>query len=289
VPRLLKWHAHNKRSFVWRSLRRKPYVVLVSEYMLQQTGVKHIEKRLPIFLKQFPTVKALAAAPQSKVLLAWQGLGYNRRALYLHKAAMALAEMKSFPNTLEALTALPGVGRYTASAVLCFSMKQDVAVVDVNIERVLSRIVKRMKSADSVLPMQMVIKIDEEVLPKGRSSEWHEALMDLGSTICTKRSPKCADCPLNTVCKSAFRISNTATARKAETTYFGAPMRIWRGRVLKLIASKPATIRSLHVVLSKQFEINDTTLTPLIDNICHKLITEGLITKSKHGTLSLAD
>lgn len=258
--------------------------------MLQQTGVRHIEKRLPLFLKQFPTVKALAAAPQSEVLRAWQGLGYNRRALYLHKAAKSIAKMRSFPDTLETLTTLPGVGRYTASAVLCFAMKQDVPVVDVNIERVLSRIVKRMARADQVLPMQTVYNLDEVILPKGKSSEWHEALMDLGSTICTKRSPKCSECPLNTVCKSAFEITATSSSlRKAEATFFGAPMRIWRGRVLKQIAATPVSIRAIVSALKKQYNVSDTTFKNLVSNISTKLTAEGLVTRSTHGTLTLAD
>jgi A/G-specific adenine glycosylase len=258
--------------------------------MLQQTGVKHIEKRLPIFLKQFPTVKALAAAPQSEVLRVWQGLGYNRRAIYLHKAAKALAAMKSFPKTIEELQALPGVGRYTASAVLCFAMKQDVPVVDVNIERVLSRLVKPMKRTDEVLPMQTVFELDAMILPMGRSSEWHEALMDLGSTICTKRAPKCTECPLRTPCPSSKSLGQgTPKAKRIENKLFGEPRRIWRGRILKMIAAKPSTTRSITAALQKQHSVSDNTFSELVESIIQHLLTEGFIKRSRHGTLSLAD
>ena len=197
VPILLGWHSNNKRSFIWRGLRRSPYVVLVSEFMLQQTGAKQVEKKLPKFLRQFPSIKKLASASRPDVLRAWQGLGYNRRALNLHNAAKVIATMRRFPKTIEELQLLPGVGRYTANAILAFTHNADVPVVDVNIERILSRWWKPMKHSNEKLPMRDIYKLDAAILPKGKSSAWHEALMDLGSTICTKKNPKCRSVPSN--------------------------------------------------------------------------------------------
>ncbi|HYE75449.1 MAG TPA: A/G-specific adenine glycosylase, partial [Blastocatellia bacterium] len=140
---------------------------MVSEFMLQQTQAAMIEKHLPRFLKLFPTLKSLAMASSADVLRAWQGLGYNRRALNLHKAAQALNELRAFPQTQEELIALPGIGRYTSAAILAFAFNKDIAVVDVNIERVLSRIWKRMTTHAAVLPMKKIELLDATILPSG--------------------------------------------------------------------------------------------------------------------------
>jgi adenine-specific DNA glycosylase len=114
--------------------------------------------------------------------------------------------------------------------------------------------------------------------------------MDLGSSICTKRAPKCGDCPLNQHCKSAFRVARPSRPRSSnERQFFGAPQRIWRGRVLKEIAAKPTAVRTIVARLAKQYQIKEANFETLIETICQKLIAEGLVTKSKHGTLRLAD
>ena len=211
--------------------------------MLQQTGVKQVEKKLPEFLRQFPSIKKLASASRSDVLRAWQGLGYNRRALNLHNAAKAIAAMRKFPKTLEELQTLPGVGLYTASAILAFVHNADVPVVDVNIERVLSRWWKPMNHSNEKLPMRDIYQLDAAILPKGKSPAWHEALMDLGSTICTKKAPKCAECPVQTCCRSAGKMSLYAPVNpiSQEPRYFGEPRRIWRGRILQSYFPKRIT------------------------------------------------
>jgi A/G-specific adenine glycosylase len=286
---LMSWLSENRRPLIWRGKRPSPYVVLVSEFMLQQTAAQQVDKKLPGFLEQFPTVHALAAATRPEILRAWHGLGYNRRALNLHAAAQSLVQDYSgtFPKDYSALRALPGVGDYTANAILSFAFRLDVPVVDVNIERVLSRLWKPMKTQDEKLPMRDVRELDLAVLPKGESHRWHEALMDFGATICTKRNPKCAGCPLRPLCPSAKYLikSETAKRRSTEPQYFGAPRRIWRGRTLKAISTlEPVSIRSL----VRQFDIDDTGFADFIADIVSRLEAEGFITK-KRGVICLAE
>lgn len=279
---LLDWYEHNEREFIWRRMRINPYIVMVSEFMLQQTQAGMIDKHLPRFLKLFPNVKKLAAASSSDVLRAWQGLGYNRRALNLHKAAQAIATMKHFPETQEELIALPGIGRYTSAAILAFAFNKDIAVVDVNIERVLSRIWKKMSTHDQVIAMPEIESLDLAILPKGQSSTWHQALMDHGSQICTKRNPKCAECPVLDHCSSGKyfirnpEIAKPAKARSKEALYHGEPRRIWRGRVLKAIVEKGPITKA--GILKQVKAGNDVP----VDVILSALVDEGFVTKLRN-------
>lgn len=170
---LAAWYAENGRDLPWRKTR-DPYAILVSEVMLQQTQVARVVTRWGAWLERWPTVEALAAAPLSDVLREWQGLGYNRRALNLHRAACRIAA-EGWPDDL---TELPGIGRYTADAVACFAFGHDVLPVDVNIKRVLERSQLQFGSADT------------------------QALMDLGATVCLARIPRCDACPLAGGCPS---------------------------------------------------------------------------------------
>jgi A/G-specific adenine glycosylase len=281
VNELFAWYAENQRDFIWRRMRIDPYVVMVSEFMLQQTQAGMIDKHLPRFLKLFPNVRKLAAASSSDVLRAWQGLGYNRRALNLHRAAQELAKMKRFPETQQDLMALPGIGRYTSAAILAFAYNKDVPVVDVNIERVLSRIWKKMTTHDAVLPMDEIESLDAAILPSGRSSEWHQALMDHGSSICVKRNPKCIECPALEQCASGKyfirnpEISRPAKMKSRQRLFHGHPRRIWRGRVLKAIVENgPITAAAI----KKQLKLHDEV--PLAA-ILEALVTEGFVQRHR--------
>lgn len=285
IADLLDWYEHNERDFIWRRMRINPYVVMVSEFMLQQTQAGMIDKHLPRFLKLFPNAKNLAAASSADVLRAWQGLGYNRRALNLHKAAQALAAMRRFPETQEELMKLPGVGRYTSAAILAFAFNKDIAVVDVNIERVLSRIWKRMATHDQVIAMSEVEALDAAILPTGHSSAWHQALMDHGSQICTKRDPKCQACPVLDHCASGkhfIRNPEVARASKAvslETRYHGHPRRIWRGRILKAIVDKgPITKAAIIKHIKAGCDVP-------VDMILEALESEGFVQKHRNSYL----
>ncbi|MEO8289803.1 MAG: A/G-specific adenine glycosylase [Gaiellaceae bacterium] len=174
--RLLEWYAASGRDLPWRRTR-DPYAILVSEVMLQQTQVERVVPRYLAWLERWPTVEALAVAPRSEVIREWQGLGYNRRAVSLHRAAERIAAV-GWPGDL---TELPGVGRYTADAVERFALEGDVLPVDTNVRRVLER------TAGEFGPVSA------------------HALMDLGATLCLARIPRCGSCPLAEGCPSRGR------------------------------------------------------------------------------------
>jgi A/G-specific adenine glycosylase len=173
---LLAWFSRSARPLPWRETR-DPYAILVSEVMLQQTQVDRVVSRWERWLDRWPTVEALAAATPAAVITEWQGLGYNRRALNLHRAAQQVA-VHGWPDDL---TELPGVGRYTADAVACFAFGCDVLPTDVNVRRVLDRTGAAFTSAAA------------------------QALMDLGATVCLARIPRCEICPLAAGCRSRGR------------------------------------------------------------------------------------
>lgn len=235
VRLLLTWYKNNRREFIWRAEHPDPYIVLVSETMLQQTQTYRVEQKLPKFLEEYPTINALASASTDTILRSWQGMGYNSRALRLRDCARMIVEKFDgvIPNDYDTLRSLPGVGDYTASALLAFAFRKDVPVIDVNIIRVLSRVVFQMSTTIEVIPIQTIREIDKQFIPNGASSEWHQALMDIGALFCTARKPNCIECPLNSVCKSAFSMKEVAKSKKAEPSQFGTPLRIWRGRIIE--------------------------------------------------------
>jgi len=194
ADRLLPWFARARRDLPWRKEPRDPYRVWVSEVMLQQTRVEVVVPYYRRFLRRFPTLRALARAPLDDVLALWSGLGYYARARNLHRAAQACAG--ALPRTAAELRALPGFGPYTAAAVASLAFGEDVPLVDGNVARVLARLFALDGDARAG-----AWKIAPSLLPPGRSGEFNEALMELGATVCTPRSPRCERCPLREVCR----------------------------------------------------------------------------------------
>jgi A/G-specific adenine glycosylase len=211
-PLLLAWYRTSARDLPWRRTR-DPYAILVSEVMLQQTQVERVVPRYLAWLERWPTVDALASATAADVIRQWQGLGYNRRAVNLHRAAQTVAR-DGWPADL---TTLPGVGPYTAAAVRCFALGEDVLPVDVNVERVLRRTGHRFSSASA------------------------QALMDLGATVCLARIPRCDDCPLASQCPS--RGIRDEPARKQGP--FEGSFRQRRADTLRLVAGTPGALAEL--------------------------------------------
>jgi A/G-specific adenine glycosylase len=209
---LLAWFAEHGRDLPWRRTR-DPYAVLVSEVMLQQTQVVRVGPRYLAWLERWPSVESLAAASTAEVIREWQGLGYNRRALNLHRAARRIAA-EGWPDDL---TELPGVGRYTADAVARFALELPVLPVDTNVRRVLER------SGGEFGP------------------ESAHALMDLGATVCLARVPRCGVCPLAAPCPSRGR--RYEPARKQ--SHFEGSFRQRRARTLRLIAERPRPLTRL--------------------------------------------
>lgn len=202
--RLRQWYFRYGRDLPWRRTT-DAYAILVSEVMLQQTQVERVVDYYQRFLQRFPTVAALALAPIEEVLEAWQGLGYYQRARHLHQAAKQVVERHQgvFPDTFAEVAALPGVGRYTAGAVLCFAFGKRLPVLDTNVQRVLERVFVRRQAARASARQKRLWRLAEEVLPAGTDA-WviNQAMMDLGATICTARQPRCTQCCLRAICQA---------------------------------------------------------------------------------------
>jgi len=192
---LLDWSDATRRDLPWRRTR-DPWEVLVSEAMLQQTQVTRVAPRYLAFLARFPTPAACAAAPVADVVRAWAGLGYNRRAVDLHRLAAVVVERHGgrLPADLGALLALPGVGPYTARAVLAFAFEVDVGVLDTNAARVVARTAGR-----RLAPREAQARADA-LVPPGGGWAWNSAMLDLGATVCTARAPACGRCPVAASC-----------------------------------------------------------------------------------------
>jgi A/G-specific adenine glycosylase len=205
---LLAWYAQHKRELPWRQ-DSDAYRVWVSETMLQQTRVAAVLEHYRIFLEAFPTLEALALAPEERVLALWSGLGYYRRARMLHRASrLVVSELDGvIPRAVEGLRELPGVGRYTASAIASIAFGELSAVVDGNVERVLSRMDGEPRTGAAAW------KRAEELLDRHHPGDWNQAMMELGATICTPRTPQCLICPVRQWC-----LAPGAETQKPKTT-----------------------------------------------------------------------
>ena len=190
---LLAWGLPRLRDLPWRRTR-DPWAVLASEVMLQQTQVARVIPKWQSFLTAYPSPEACAAAPLAEVLRLWHGLGYPRRAANLQAAAAQIAALGSVPSTLDGLLALPGIGPYTARAVLAFAFEIDAAVVDTNVARVCAR------RAGRPLTRREVQAEADAVLPPGQAWAWNQCLLDLGATLCRPGRPFCGDCPIALGC-----------------------------------------------------------------------------------------
>ena len=227
---VLSWYAANKRDLPWRKTT-DVYEILVSEIMLQQTQVDRVIPKYLAFLKQFPTARHLAKAPTADVITAWAGLGYNRRAINLQKAAQQL--VGGIPDDL---TELAGVGPYTANAVRCFALQQDVPVVDTNIRRIFSRAFFAGKGTAEEIDATVA-----QAVPAKRGVAWNNALMDFGSMLCTANSPKCSACPLQKSC-TAFKAGTQDTYFRIAPPQkkFEGSRRQYRGKILQFLRETPA-------------------------------------------------
>jgi A/G-specific adenine glycosylase len=205
---LLDWYAQHKRELPWRK-DTDPYRVWVSEIMLQQTRVAAVLEHYRVFLEAFPTIEALATAPEERVLALWSGLGYYRRARMLHRAAqVVVSELGGvIPSGAESLRKLPGVGRYTASAIASIAFGESVAVVDGNVERVLSRM-DGVPRANAPAWTRA-----QELLDRRHPGDWNQAMMELGAMVCTPQSPQCLVCPVQRWCRAPG--SETGKPREA--------------------------------------------------------------------------
>jgi A/G-specific adenine glycosylase len=198
---LLTWYHQNARRLPWRGIDN-PYATWVSEIMLQQTRVDTVIPYFQKWLTLFPTLEVLASSQEQAVLNAWEGLGYYSRARSLLKAARIVMEQYSgqIPSARTELEKLPGLGRYTAAAIASIAFNRDEVVLDGNVKRVLSRMLNIDMPVDTPAGEKLLWQKAEELLPPGHAGEYNQAVMDLGATICTPRSPLCLRCPVADLC-----------------------------------------------------------------------------------------
>jgi A/G-specific adenine glycosylase len=210
---LLAWYRKAARDLPWRRTR-DPYAVLVSEFMLQQTQVSRVMDYYGPFLHRYPTIRHLARARASQVREAWDGLGYYRRAANLHRLAREVVAEHGgvIPDDPADLRRLPGVGAYTAGAVATFAYERPAAAVDTNVARVLARVFKGRSPAR--VPLRRLTRLAEALQPRRGRTAWafNQSLMELGALVCTARAPKCATCPVRSVCTWVARSGGTSAA-----------------------------------------------------------------------------
>jgi A/G-specific adenine glycosylase len=201
--RLIRWFRRQGRDLAWRRTR-DPYRVLVSEFMLQQTQVSRVEEYFPRFLRRYPTIHHLAAAQPAQVRESWEGLGYYRRAVNLHRLARVVVAKHDgrVPADPAALRDLPGVGRYTAGAVATFAFEQATPAVDTNVGRVIRRAFH--PRASGAAGEQRIWAMGSRLQPRAGNPAWtfNQAIMELGALVCTARVAHCGRCPVRTVCKT---------------------------------------------------------------------------------------
>lgn len=261
---VLSWGLPRLRDLPWRHTR-DPWAILVSEVMLQQTQVARVVPKWHAFLAAYPTAQACATAPLGDVLRLWQGLGYPRRARNLHAAAAAVSELRSFPDTLDGLLALPGVGQYTARAVLAFAFEADAAVVDTNIARIYARGLGRR------LTLAQVQAAADEAVPPADSWSWNQCLMDLGSTVC-RPQPLCSECPVRASCAwhgaGPDPAIGSAGVSRAQSRFEGSERQA-RGRLLKALSTRLVAAADAAEVMAHPAALR------LVDTLC----TEGLVVR----------
>jgi len=200
---IINWYSNHQRDLPWRKTRN-PYFIWVSEVMLQQTQVETVIPYYERFLSRFPTIEALARSSLREILKVWENMGYYSRAQNLYTTAKIISEQYDgqIPNTMEALECLPGVGHYTASAILCFAFGQQVPTVDGNVRRVLCRLYGIKAIMDQTRTRKQLLDIATKLVPKKRPSHFNQGLMDLGAIVCTPRKPSCHLCPLSKNCQA---------------------------------------------------------------------------------------
>jgi len=208
---LLNWYQQEARNLPWRETS-DPYQIWVSEIMLQQTQVKTVLPRYMAWFNQFPNIHSLANAPLDSVLKAWEGLGYYRRARFIHQAAQTIVSEHGgvFPQRFEQIMPLSGIGRSTAGAIASFSFGQSTPVLDGNVKRVL----KRWHGSPEATDKQLWVWAQHAIDTSANPADWNQAMMELGATICAARNSDCSNCPVHQHCISAFQPVDTTTAKK---------------------------------------------------------------------------
>ena len=288
---LLTWYRHNARDLPWRTTN-DPYAILVSEVMLQQTQVARVIPKYHQFLQRFPSFSALEKSPRSEVIRVWAPLGYNVRAVYLHELAQQVVHIYDgqLPREVAELRRLRGLGRYTAAAIASLAYGKDVAVVDTNVRRILTRLFTRNPN----LRENEIWELAQTIAPSGRTASWNQALMDLGATVCLKSRPDCNLCPLKPYCKTAHVLEGNDNNLAGSTTTcvgkrqprFQDSNRYYRGRIVDLLrrakTGQGLTLLELGNILRPDFESEHIAW---LEQVILGLERDGL-TRMNTGTFS---
>ena len=267
---VLAWGVPRLRDLPWRATR-DPWAVLVSEVMLQQTQVGRVIPRWESFLARFPTAPACAAAPLGDVLREWQGLGYPRRARNLHATAQRVTELGAFPQGLAELLELPGIGPYTARAVLAFAFEHDAAVVDTNIARVYARV-----EGERLTPSR-VQRLADDALPLGDAWTWNQCLMDLGAVLCRPRDPGCDDCPVRSRCAWAGDASTPdpaigSSGVSGRQARFDGSDRQARGLLMRALTAGPVARTDVPSVMGRDAIVAERLVADLLaERLCEQV------------------
>jgi A/G-specific adenine glycosylase len=280
---LLSWWEEQRRDLPWRQTR-DPWEVLVCEVMAQQTQVARVAERWRPFLDRFPTPAALAEVPASEAIRWWSGLGYNRRALALHRTACVVVRDCGgrLPAQLDALLSLPGIGPYTARAVLAFAHEADHGIVDTNTARVLARWEGRRLAAKG---MQAAA---DSAVPAGQAWAWNQAMLDLGATVCARRAPRCGVCPVADGCAWA-RQGNAApdpadgsAGMSGGQPRFAGSDRQGRGRLVEALRTGSVASDDLAATMGWPDD------AARAERVAETLIADGLATRAADGGYQLS-
>ncbi len=208
IKNILHWYHHEKRELPWRK-KPEPYRIWISEVMLQQTRVETVIPYYQRFIRKYPSVKKLAKAKLEQVLKLWEGLGYYRRAMYLHESAKLIVKDHGgkIPDDYNKLLLLPGIGPYTAGAVMSIAFQQAYPAVDGNVKRVCSRLISAAENFSGSQSGKWITTLLRKLIPENNPSDFNQSMMELGAKICTPRSPRCGVCPLRKICR-ARRLGN---------------------------------------------------------------------------------
>ena len=259
---LIKWYSKNKREFIWRNTN-DPWKIFLIEILAQQTQLKRADSHYKKFIKKYPSPNKMAQDSFSEVLKMWSGLGYNNRAKRLHDASKILANHQ-FDEIYPNFEILPGVGKYTKSALLSFSYGDKVITEDTHVNKIISRFF----SVDNV--NAFILENSEKLLDGVNSRDLNQSFMDFGSSICTKQNPKCTICPLNIKCEKYFTNKPFIQAK------FKGSNREIRGKILKLLSSKGKLTKNQ---LVKELEVNKEK----IEIALSALIKDELLKKSSNN------
>ncbi|MET0693461.1 MAG: A/G-specific adenine glycosylase [Propionibacteriaceae bacterium] len=283
VSRVLRWYDEAARDLPWRRPEATPWEVMVSEFMLQQTPVERVLVPWRAWVDRWPTPVALAAAPSGEAVRAWGRLGYPRRALRLHQSAQRITAEHDgrVPDDSAALLGLPGVGSYTAAAILSFAYGQRHVVLDTNVRRVLARVASGVAYPPAATTSAEVA-LAERFLPRtrARAARWAVASMELGAVVCTARSPRCDDCPVQSLC--AWRAAGypvwDGEPRRGQS-YAGTD-RQCRGVLLAVLRSTDGPVAAEELEVSWVDEVQR-------DRALRSLLTDGLVVPAGPGAYAL--